>query len=390
MTTLVGIVPCVVVLCCVYSVDALQSRSTGPGPHTASEGGPGLWLPKTAPLVDSQPHHVIVDDHFTAGSPVLTKAREVFAQRHAPEHARSATSDNFRWEYWNANQGQYSHLRSPGSSFFSGEQVPDGLFAELCDIITSFGQQQLGMNAITPPWISCYIDGCEQRLHTDSPHGPWAYVLSLTASEALDIMDGGNTLIMKPQVLDYWRGFEGYGLEMGDLFSSIRPHFGRILVFDSRLPHGVEQVRGPRAMGHGRLVLHGWFSDPSPFIAGGLASSEDPGQLQDGASEALDSAVGAALSGLEGVGRVLGCLSVRLKVDGELGEVGTVEALCDTLVPDPEDYQGIIGETEDGQPIYEDSRADVLLAIQSALSVASFPPSKNGKDSEITIPFIFE
>lgn len=67
--------------------------------------------------------------------------------------------------------GQYCHLRTPGASFFSGEGVAEGLFEELCDLITCFGQQQLGMNAITPPWLSCYVDGCEQRLHTDSPHG---------------------------------------------------------------------------------------------------------------------------------------------------------------------------------------------------------------------------
>ena len=143
-------------------------------------------------------------------------------------------------------------------------------------------------------------------------------------------------------------------------------------------------------------------------------------------------------------GRCTGCLSVRVTVDGASGAVTAVDALADSLVPDPEDFQGPIGETENGetvggpQPlgaclcvaarvfpivgpylvavlpyrnflplgrivvspmetssiahcqIFEDSRADVLLALSDALTTAKFPASASGENTEITIPFLFE
>ena len=51
------------------------------------------------------------------------------------------------------------------------------------------------------------MDGCRQELHADVPHGPWAFVLSLTDWKARKFT-GGETLILKPETLDYWRGFD--------------------------------------------------------------------------------------------------------------------------------------------------------------------------------------
>lgn len=64
---------------------------------------------------------------------------------------------------------------------------------------------------------------CFQELHADNPHGPWAFVLSLTNWEQRRF-SGGETVILQPQVLDYWRGFEARrGMELDDLVSSPRP-----------------------------------------------------------------------------------------------------------------------------------------------------------------------
>ena len=90
------------------------------------------------------------------------------------------------------------------------------------------------------------------------------------------------------------------------------------------------------------------------------------------------------------MGRVTGCLSVRLTVSGATGKVEAVEALADAMVADPNDWQGPIGETELGETIYEDARADVLLVLEQALSSAIFPVAATGEDTKITVPFIFE
>ena len=65
--------------------------------------------------------------------------------------------------------------------------------------IQEYGQKELGCNSITQPWLSYYIDGCEQRMHTDSWHGPFAYVFSLTNWETRQFT-GGETFIMDTKV----------------------------------------------------------------------------------------------------------------------------------------------------------------------------------------------
>jgi hypothetical protein len=225
----------------------------------------------------------------------------------------------------------------------------------------------------------------------------------LTSDEANAMMTGGETPIMNPSVLNFWQNFDGYAKEEADLFTIVEPKFGRFLAFDPRFPHGVRQVRGPREMAKGRLVLHGWFSEPTPFFVGGLASAagsfSDGDEGDDGAVDTadsraaaavLDAALAVAVGELSKVGRVTGCLSVRLTVAGSTGLVTAIDALADSLVADPDDWQGPIGETEKGETIYEDARSDLLLVLQEALSAAKFPIAKTGEDTEITVPFIFE
>ena len=56
-------------------------------------------------------------------------------------------------------------------------------FDALTDALTQYGQERLGCRTISPPWLSFYIDGCEQQVHADVPQGPLAFVLSLTRWE---------------------------------------------------------------------------------------------------------------------------------------------------------------------------------------------------------------
>jgi hypothetical protein len=67
-------------------------------------------------------------------------------------------------------------------------------YAALTSALCQFGQEQLGCRAISPPWLSVYIDGCEQRFHTDAWHGPWAFVLSLTDWDTKEFT-GGETQV---------------------------------------------------------------------------------------------------------------------------------------------------------------------------------------------------
>lgn len=80
---------------------------------------------------------------------------------------------------------QYTMLRTAAADYFEQE-----LFERLCIQITEFGREQLGCDAITPPWLALYVDGCSQNFHTDAPHGPFAFILSLTLDGAYAPQDG--------------------------------------------------------------------------------------------------------------------------------------------------------------------------------------------------------
>lgn len=73
---------------------------------------------------------------------------------------------------------------------------------------------------------------------------------------------------------------------------------------------------------------------------------------------------------------------MRLHVSAGTGEVLSVVALSDTLVPDPRG----IGIDEDG--VDEDVRSAVLEVVKQGCQEASFPPAE--EDTYITIPFVFQ
>lgn len=64
--------------------------------------------------------------------------------------------------------------------------------------------------------------------------------------------------------------------------TAVEPAFNRLVLFDPRLPHGVREVQGTRDPRKGRLVVTGWFTEPTPFFTGALRS---PAPLQMSSSK---------------------------------------------------------------------------------------------------------
>jgi len=171
----------------------------------------------------------------------------------------------FVWDHWEL-PGQFRQHRALARDFF-----PPALYKKLCNKLVSYGQNQLGCHSISEPWISYYTEGDFQDLHIDSPHGPWAYVYSLTNWQSREF-SGGETLVLKPEILNYWAHYSrGQGLEKAQLFDVVQSHFNQLLVFDPRRPHGVSRVEGVHQPHLGRIVVHGWFVHPQPFVIGGLS-----------------------------------------------------------------------------------------------------------------------
>jgi hypothetical protein len=294
--------------------------------------------------------HYWIKDSF---APEANALRAAYAERF--RDPRAARGDRFVWDFWHVPD-QYTLVRTPAQSFF-----PAKLFGAFLARLGGWAQETLGCAALTPPWLSYYVEGCEQKLHSDVPHGPWAYVFSLSPPRPR--FSGGETLILRPETLSYWRNFQdSRDRELASFVDRIAPKFNRLVVFDPRFPHGVTPVKGTMDPREARLVIHGWFTDPKPYLEGALSARQ--------AAPVLDEAVARFVEGLGALGQWHGILSLRLQVAAS-GKAKLDKILADTLVP------------VDADPA-DEKRIRVLVREFAALR---FPRSRG--TTKITLPLLF-
>lgn len=296
---------------------------------------------------------LLVVDKF---APQAGALRDHFEARFAAP--RSATADRFVWDLWSV-PGQYTALRTPAWEYF-----PRKVYEAFHQRLVWWGRRTLGCHDVSPPWLSCYVNGCEQRLHGDLPHGPVAFVFSLTPW-ARRTFRGGETLLMREGVLDFWRDFiSTQAVEEPELLASVPARFNRLVAFDPRIPHGVRRVDGSMDPTEGRLVIHGWFVQPRPFIEGPL-----PQQALERAIGRVTEAISAPLqAGLP----LAGLLSLGFEVTPG-GQVTRLRTLADTTRTVPEEASG---------------RRRLLALARKELKKHVFP--KKTQPSRVTLPLVFE
>jgi hypothetical protein len=295
---------------------------------------------------------LVVVDRFAPESRAL---RSTFDERFA--EPRSTRSDRFVWDWWHV-PGQYTALRTPAWTYF-----PRKIYESFHRRLVAWGRETLGCHDISPPWLSLYIEGCRQELHGDLPHGPFAFVYSLTNWTKRKFA-GGETLLLRDEVLDFWQDFRSVrAVEEHELLRAIEPRFDRLTVFDPRIPHGVRTVTGTRDPREGRLVIHGWFVQPRPFIRGPLPVRTLTTRIAE-----LGGQLGSWLEELP----IAGVLSVAFTVDRR-GAVRNLRVLSDTTrVP------------------RADEAARVRLVRRMRQSIASWTFGKQRLPSEVTLPIVFE
>ena len=273
---------------------------------------------------------------------------------------REARSDRFVWDYWHV-PGQYTALRTPAYHFF-----PKKMYDAFHNHLVWWGRRNLGCHDVSPPWMSCYIDGCRQELHGDLPHGPWAFVFSLTPWKTRKFR-GGETILLREDILDYWQGFKSTRhLEEKEILNDVPALFNRLTVFDPRIPHGVREVEGVRDLLDGRLVIHGWFVQPRPFIEGPLPTRKLQSMIDD-LSGSLNQLFAEGLD-------VHGTLSLNFKVSAQ-GKVGGLKVLSNA-VRHPGGDQRI-------EKALLKHISDLLLAPSTAFG-------KQKAVSSVTLPLVFE
>lgn len=124
-------------------------------------------------------------------------------------------------------------------------------------------------------------------------------------------------------------------------------------------------------------MLHGWYTDPSPFF---------DGPLQEADAEApLDAALQPLFETLQALPPALGTLSMRLTVSGASGKVDDVTFLADTLVAPP----AAAGEELGGGLLDAATiRGAVQHVVVDHLKQAQFPKCDEG-DTVISLPLVF-
>jgi hypothetical protein len=295
---------------------------------------------------------VIVVDRF---APEAAALRRSFDTKLADP--RRAHADRFVWDYWHV-PGQYTALRTPAWTYF-----PRELYRRFHRRLVMWGRERLGCHDVSPPWLSLYVEGCRQELHGDLPHGPWAFVFSLTHWRGR-VFRGGETMLVRDEVLDYWHDFASTrGVEEGELVRTIEPKFSRLVAFAPRIPHGVRTVTGTHDPREGRLVIHGWFVQPRPFVRGALA----PRALTARTGELVDQ-----LGGWLGDLPVAGMLGFQFAVDRR-GATRDVKLLSDTTRVPARD---------------ERERNRLVRKIRDAIAGWRFGAQRGG--SSVTLPLVFE
>ena len=159
-------------------------------------------------------------------------------------------ASRFVWDYWNVPH-TFRAIRTPAYEYF-----PQSIYKQFHEHLVLWGRENLGCHDVSPPWMSYYVDGCYQNTHVDAPHGPWAFVYSLTPWETRKFK-GGETFLLS-------RGKQ----------KLIAPRFNQLTVFDPSVKHGVKTVLGIENPLEARLVIHGWFVNPRPFIQGKISTGE--------------------------------------------------------------------------------------------------------------------
>lgn len=273
------------------------------------------------------------------------------------EDPKQPQGNRFVWDYWHV-PNQYTLVRTPAYHYF-----PKALYQDFHSTLVQWGRENLGCHDISPTWLSYYVDGCKQELHSDVPHGPWAFVFSITPWQGRKF-SGGETLILRPEVLDYWSNFsDGKDHEQSSFVEKVPAKFNRLVVFDPRFPHGVTEVRGTHDPREARLVMHGWFVNPRPYVVGGLSTRE----AQAGITEAL---IGLQEE-MERSGELHGTLSFRLDITPS-GQVKGFRWLTNTLVSLEHNPQSV---------------KYFCKNITKVFSKVKF--AKKARPSQMTIPLLF-
>lgn len=251
--------------------------------------------------------YLVVDDFLPA--PIAYGMRANIDKHFSAPNQQGGEAHQI-WNYWYVPE-MYTYLRAQ-----PGKIIEETFLEQFRARLGRWAADTLGMGHVSGAWLSMYVPGCRQNIHNDSLNGRFAYVYSLTRNERKTF--GGETIVfhegdpfrMKLDKASAGRGF----------FDLVPPLFNRLVVFDDRMPHGVERIDGSMDPREGRFVMHGHIREAGPIVRGGLAAAA----VSETVNQALDEVLMAASDRLT---LCHGPLALRLWIERS----GTVER-CEVIL----------------------------------------------------------
>jgi hypothetical protein len=225
---------------------------------------------------------LIVVDGFLPAELALEMRRDIDAHFANPKEHRPGTHQV--WNYWHIPDS-YTYLRTAPEKV-----IERGRIDAFHNALRDWSVALLGMANVSWPYLSLYVSGCRQNWHNDSVNGRFGFVYSLTRDERRTI--GGETLVRKE--IDPFRAHLASAGAGREFYRAIEPRFNRLIVFDDRLPHGVERVDGSMDPVEGRFVLHGHLRESGTMIAGALSEDMIAGPLMEVLRQIREEASAAA------------------------------------------------------------------------------------------------
>jgi hypothetical protein len=293
--------------------------------------------------------YLILDDFLPTDDALAMRAQ---IEAHFADPQNHSADRHQVWNYWHV-PGLYTYLRTVPEKV-----IERALVDRFVRGLTIWSEYMLGLGHVTRPYLSLYVDGCEQKLHNDSTNGRFGFVYSLTKDERKTF--GGETIVLKEG--DLFRNNMGNASAGTGLLDLIEPKFNRLTLFDDRMPHGVQRVEGSMNPVEGRFVLHGHISESGPMAEGPLEAVITSRAIYDALRPLLSEVLRK---------HVLhhGPLVLRIAIEPD-GRVSNIDRLVDRLARADGNSAGVVV----GQAI------QIIRAMQ-------FPEAEAA--TELTLPLLF-
>ena len=189
--------------------------------------------------------------------------------------------------------------------------------------------------------------------------GVSAFVYSLTRDQRRTV--GGETLVFREE--DPFRSKLAEASAGRRFYDTVAPKFNRLIVFDDRLPHGVERIEGSMDPVEGRFVLHGHLAETG--IIDGALPTEVVQEVLARLIADFDARYLAHIALYHG-------LVVLRFVVSPTGSIATCEILIDRVL-----------HADPGHSEWEALRGEIVTRVKSL----KFPSAEG--ETTVTLPFSF-